>query len=79
MKKKIIVSLALALVLSFTSLTGTHNKAEAADWVTTGSIFKTYWHSGSFSNYVYQRTITTTALDNILAGVKAHTLWIRII
>ncbi|MFE4430224.1 hypothetical protein ACFRH9_24765 [Peribacillus butanolivorans] len=70
MKKSIIASLALALVLSFSSFGGTQ-KAEAADWTTTGSIWTTYYHSGSFTNYVYQRTIKTTMSDEIWAGVKA--------
>lgn len=73
MKKKLLFSLALAFILSVASLVGTPGtqKAEAADWTTTGSIFTTYYHSGSFSNYVYQRTFTTTTGDYLSAGVKA--------
>lgn len=73
MKKKLLFSLALSFVLSVSSLVGTPGtqKAEAADWTTTGSIFTTYYHSGSFSNYVYKRTFTTTTGDYISAGVKA--------
>ncbi|MBK5446464.1 hypothetical protein ACFRH9_20515 [Peribacillus butanolivorans] len=70
MKKSIIASLALALVLSLSSFGGTQ-KAEAADWSTTGSIWTTYYHSGSFSNYVYQRTMGTTVSDEIWTAVDA--------
>ena len=71
MKKSIIASLALALVLSFSSFGGTQ-KAEAADWSTTGSIWTTYYHSGSFTNYVYQRTAYNMTYDNeIWTTVKA--------
>ncbi|WP_375090010.1 hypothetical protein ACDZ29_04170 [Peribacillus sp. RS7] len=70
MKKSIIASLALALVLSLSSFGGTQ-KAEAADWSTTGSIWTSYYHSGSFTNYVYQRTMTTTVSDEIWTTVKA--------
>ncbi|WHY57058.1 hypothetical protein [Peribacillus simplex] len=70
MKKSIIASLALALVLSLSSLGGPQ-KAEAADWTTQGSIWTTYYHSGSFSNYVYQRTMTTTVSDEIWTAVNA--------
>jgi hypothetical protein len=71
MKKSIILSIALALVLSFSSLGGTQ-KAEAADWTKTGSIWTTYYHSGSFSNYVYQRTFKPSTGDTILAGITAN-------
>ncbi|MDM5360329.1 hypothetical protein ABIE66_004353 [Peribacillus sp. B2I2] len=70
MKKSIIASLALALVLSLSSFGGTQ-KAEAADWSTTGSIWTSYYHSGSFTNYVYQRTMTTTVSDEIWTTVNA--------
>ncbi|MFJ9384070.1 hypothetical protein ACIROD_10065 [Peribacillus sp. NPDC101481] len=70
MKKSIIASLALALVLSFSSFGGTQ-KAEAADWVDQGTIWTTYYHSGSFTNYVYQRTMHTTVSDEIWTAVSA--------
>lgn len=70
MKKSIILSIALAIVLSFSSLGGTQ-KAKAADWTETGSIWTTYYHSGSFSSYVYQRTIKPSTGSTILAGVTA--------
>ncbi|MCM3169443.1 MULTISPECIES: hypothetical protein [Peribacillus] len=71
MKKSIIASLALALVLSFSSFGGTQ-KAEAADWTSTGSIWTSYYHSGSFYNYVYQRTAYNMTYDNeIWTTVKA--------
>jgi hypothetical protein len=71
MKKHIILAIALALVLSFSSLGGTQ-KAVAADWTSTGSIWTTYYHSGSFSSYVYQRTIKPSSGSTILAGVQAN-------
>lgn len=70
MQKKIIISLALAFVLSFASFAGTQ-KVEAADWTVQGSIWTDYYHSGSFYNYVYQRTMTTTYKDEIWTTVKA--------
>ncbi|MCO0598902.1 hypothetical protein NGI46_15870 [Peribacillus butanolivorans] len=70
MKKSIIASLALALVLSFSSFGGTQ-KAEAADWSTTGSIWTTFYHSGSFTNYVYQRNMGTSYSDEIWTAVDA--------
>ena len=70
MKKSIIASLALALVLSLSSFGGTQ-KAEAADWSVPGTIWTDYYHSGSFTNYVYQRTMTTTYKDEIWNTVKA--------
>ncbi|MFF2290295.1 hypothetical protein [Peribacillus butanolivorans] len=70
MKKSIIASLALALVLSFSSFGGTQ-KAEAADWVDQGTIWTTYYHSGSFTNYVYQRTMKMTYDNEIWTTVYA--------
>ena len=73
MKKKLLFSLALVFVLSFASLVGTPGiqKAEAADWTVKGTIWTDYYHSGSFTNYVYQRTMTTTYKDEIWTTVKA--------
>ncbi|KRF64645.1 hypothetical protein ASG99_19600 [Bacillus sp. Soil768D1] len=70
MKKSIVVSLALALVLSLSSLS-VAQKAEAKDWTSTGSIWTTYYHSGEFTNYVYQRTMKTTVSDEIWSAVDA--------
>ena len=65
-----VLTLGLALVLSFSNL-GSNQKAEAADWVHQGTIFKTYYHSGSFSNFVYQREFKVTSHQTIMAGISA--------
>lgn len=72
--KKINVSIFLMFVLSLAILFSSVStqKADADDWVTTGSFYKRYWHSGSFSNYVYQRNFTITSYyDTVYTGVKA--------
>ncbi len=72
MIKKGAISFALIATLIFSwNITETNQKAEAADWVKRGSIWTTYYHSGYFSNYVYQRTFKPTHNDVILAGVSA--------
>lgn len=73
MKKKLLFSLALAFVIIVASLVGSPGiqKAEAADWVDQGSIWTNYYHSGSFTNYVDQRTMTTTYKDEIWTNIKA--------
>lgn len=73
MKKKLLFSFALVFVFSFTSLVGSPGiqKAKAADWVDRGTIWTDYYHSGSFTNYVYQRTMTTTYQDEIWNVVYA--------
>ena len=71
MKKRIIFTLVLILGLSSFGSFGGTQKAEAADWVERGSIFTTYYHSGSFSNYVYTREFKVTSHQTILAGISA--------
>ncbi|WP_338470889.1 hypothetical protein R4Z10_19275 [Niallia sp. XMNu-256] len=73
MNKRIFVSFALAFTLLLSGGFVNTGKAEAADWSERGSIWTTYYHSGYFSNYVYQRTFqpSLSSPRTILAGVSA--------
>lgn len=70
MKKRIIFTLVLILGLSSLGSFGGAQKAEAADWVVQNTIFKEYYHSGSFSNYVYTREFKVTTHQAIVAGIE---------